>query len=297
MATEIDDLDFNTLRNKIIEVIGNGAGTYGYGQAIQSSQVFQGNIITKTQWDGLRFDLVNILIHQTGVTPTLIEVARGSVIGEDAGDPLQAYGRAIDTARINRFFLAPGQSIIAAVSTKTYASSWSSNASMTAQLTFSNANDARFFFNSGGQIRFTSSRTGGASSQQNNAWTNVLSNSGVVNFGANTPVGIGFYALINSYQTIYQNTLSTPYSANSYIIDALCNVSNNSTGTATSVTFRIRWLDNYTDINEPAYPPNDIVDGTLSLSIDEVKASGNLQPSGSFSITSPSYTISNISAS
>lgn len=294
MAAEIDDLDFNTLRNKIIEVIGNGAGTYGYGQAIQSSQVFQGNIITKTQWDGLRFDLVNILIHQTGVTPTLIEVARGSVIGEDAGDPLQAYGRAIDTARINRFLLAAGQSTITAVSTKTYTSTWSSSASMTVQLTFGSADNARFFFNSGGKIRFTSTRTGGSSTAQNNAWSNILASAGVVEFGADSET-LDFYTLTNSYQTRFQSFLSTPYSANNYKIESLCNVANNSTGTATSITFRIVWSDTYIDAF-PGIPPEDIVDGTLSLSVEEVKASGVLQPAGSFSITSPSYTVSNITA-
>ena len=294
MAAEIDDLDFNTLRNKIIEVIGNGAGTYGYGQAIQSSQVFQGNIITKTQWDGLRFDLVNILIHQTGVTPTLIEVARGSVIGEDAGDPLQAYGRAIDTARINRFLLAAGQSTITAVSTKTYTSTWSSSASMTVQLTFDSADNARFFFNSGGKIRLTSTRTGGSSTAQNNAWSNILASAGVVEFGADSET-LDFYTLTNSYQTRFQSFLSTPYSANNYKIESLCNVANNSTGTATSITFRIVWSDTYIDAF-PGIPPEDIVDGTLSLSVEEVKASGVLQPAGSFSITSPSYTVSNITA-
>jgi hypothetical protein len=295
MAAEIDDLDFNTLRNKIIEVIGNGAGTYGYGQAIQSSQVFQGNIIRKTQWDGLRNDLLNILIHQNGITPSLIEVARGSVIGEDAGDPLQVYLRAIDTARFNRFLLAPGQSLVTAVSTKTYTSSWSSSASMTVQLTFGSADNARFFFNSGGKIRFISTRTGGSSTAQNNAWTNVLLSTGVIDFGADSDF-LDFYTLTNTYQTRIASVLSTPYSANNYKIEALCNVANNSTGTATSVTFRITWTDAYVDPG-PSVSPPDVVNGTLSLSIEEVKASGNLQPSGSFSITSPSYTISNITAS
>ena len=293
MATEIDDLDFNTLRNKIIEVIGNGAGTYGYGQAIQSSQVFQGNIIRKTQWDGLRNDLLNILVHQNGVTPTLIEVARGSVIGEDAGDPLQAYDRAIDAARSNRFLLAAGQSTITAVSTKTYTSTWSSSASMTVQLTFGSADNARFFFNSGGKIRFTSTRTGGSSTAQNNAWSNILASAGVVEFGADSET-LDFYTLTNSYQTRFESFLSTPYSANNYKIESLCNVANNSAGTATSLTFRIVWTDAYVDPGAPA--PGDTVDGTLSLSVEETKASGLLQPAGSFSITSPSYIVSNITA-
>jgi hypothetical protein len=295
MARDIDDLDFNTLRNKIIEVVGTGSASYGYGQDIKSSAVTASEIITKDQWDGLRFDLLNILVHQTGVTPTLIEVARGTVIGENAGDPLRAYDRAIDAARSTRFFLAPGQSTITAVSTKTYTSAWSTSASMTVQLTFGSADAARYFFNSGGKIRFVSSRTGGSSTSQNNAWTNILANAGSIEFSGDSET-LDFYTLRNFYQTRYETTLSTPYSANVYKIEALCNVSDNIAGTATSVTFRIVWQDNYTD-TAPAFGPSDSVDGTLSLSVEEVKASGTLQPSGSFSITSPSYVVSNITAS
>jgi hypothetical protein len=295
MTREIDDLDFNTLRNKIIEVVGTGTASFGYGQDIKSVAVSAPEIITKAQWDGLRFDLVNILIHQNGVTPSLIEVARGDVVGEDAGDPLRSYDRAVDTARSNRFLLAAGQSTVTAVSTKTFSSAWSSSASMTAQLNFGSSDAARYFFNSGGKIRFSSSRSGGAATSQNNAWTNILGTSGTVEFGAST-TNLGFYTLRNFYQTSYEATLSTPYSANVYRIEALCNVADNSAGTATSVTFRISWLDNYTD-TAPAFPPPDQVDGTLTLSIEEIKAAGSLQPSGSFTITSPSYTVSNISAS
>lgn len=302
MARDIDDLDFNTLRNKILKIIGDGSGTYGYGQTSQSASVAESDIITKAQWDGLRYDIINILIHQTGVTPNVIEISKNDVIGEEAEDPLTAYDRKIEQATANRFDLSPSQSLVRTITTKTFTSAWSSLASMTLQTTFASADDARYFYNSGGKIRFTSSRSGGSSTSQNNAWTNVLAQAGVVEFGAVIPDNLGFYSLKDFYQVIHQSTLSTPYSANRYIIDALCNVADNSTGTATSVTFRIRWLDSYTDINEPAYLPNDSVDGTLTLIAEEVKAAGTLQPSppnspGSFSITDPNYVISNISAS
>lgn len=295
MARDIDDLDFNSLRTKIIEVIGAGYGTYGYGQTIQSNSVVEGNIITSAQWDGLRYDLINILIHQNGVTPSLIRVVKGDVIRQGAGDPLQEYDRAIQQARLNRFLLAPSQSVVSVVTSRTYTSSWSTNASMTAQVFFSSAEEARYFFNSGGKIRFSSLRTGGSVTAQNNAWSNVLANSGTIEFGADT-ANLNFYLLKNFYQTRFETTLSTPYSANVYRIEALCNVANNSTGSATSITFRITWQDNYTD-TAPPFGPSDLVDGTLSMTIEEVKASGSLQPSGSFAITSPSYTVSVITAS
>lgn len=294
MTRQIDDLDFNTLRNKIVEVIGSGSASYGYGQDIKSSPVLAPEIITKEQWDGLRYDLLNILIHQNGVTPNIVEVIRNSVIGESAGDPLQAYNRFADAARFNRFILAPGQSIVADVSTKTYTSAWSNSASMTVQMTFGSADEARFFFNSGGKIRFTSSKIGGSSTAQNNAWTNILNTVGTVEFGGDTE-NLDFYTLRDVYQIRINESLSTPYSANRYRIEALCDVADNIGGTATSITFRITWLDDYVDAF--ASPPPDSVDGTLSLSIEEVKAAGNLQPSGTFSIVSPTYIVSNISAS
>lgn len=297
MARDIDDLDFNSLRNKIIKIIGNGSGQYGYGQTIQSSAVFEGNIVSSAQWNGLRYDLLNILIHQTGSTPSITEIIKGQVIRQGAGDPIQEYDRIIDAATFTRFELAPSQSLVTAVSTKNYSSAWTTQAQMTAQLNFGSADAARFFFNSGGKINFVSSRSGGSSTAQNNAWTNVLNNAGTISFGGDSE-NLDFYTLTNFYQVRELATLSTPYSANNYKIEALCNVANNSAGTATSITFRITWLDSYSEtFPNTVVAPADQVDGTLSLSIEEVKASGNLQPTGSFTITSPSYTISNITAS
>jgi hypothetical protein len=152
--------------------------------------------------------------------------------------------------------------------------------------------------NSGSKIRFTSSRTGGTTSPQNNAWSNLLSTTiGTVNFGANTPSTANFYTLTTSYQQIYQLASSTPYSANYYAIEALCNCTDatNANGTASTVTFRITWRDNYTDPGPPA--PGDSVDGTLNISIEELRASGLMQPSGTFTVAGPTgYSVSPITA-
>ena len=294
MLPEIDDLDFNGLRSKIIELIGTGSGSYGYGQAVQSSPVYQGNIITKTQWDGLRNDLINILLHQTGVTPSVIEIVKGARISQT--DPLLEYNDLVESARSNRFDLASSQSTVTAISTKSYTSAWNTYAYATIRLTFSSSDDARYFFNSGGKIRLSSSRSGGSSTAQNGAWTNVLTNSGIIEFGANTDT-LNFYQLTNSYQTLFETALSTPYSSNVYRITALSNVADNSTGTATTVTFEITWTDNYSEsFPNSVVAPGDQVDGTLTLSVEEIKASGVMQPSGTFSVSSPSYDISNISA-
>jgi hypothetical protein len=75
-------------------------------------------------------------------------------------------------------------------------------------------------------------------------------------------------------------------------------VADNSAGTATTLYLKVTLTDNYTDSGaafDPNPPPGDSVDGTLSLVVSEVKASAAMQPSGTFSVTSPSYSLSSIS--
>ena len=119
---------------------------------------------------------------------------------------------------------------------------------------------------------------------------------GIRSFGADTDPLVNYYTLTSSFQIYYQNSLSTPYSANNYRLEAKTDVANNSTGTATILTLRVTLTDAYVDPG-PAVPPGDSVDGTLTISVEELKASGSLIPSGTFTISSPSYSLSVISGS
>lgn len=278
--------DYNTIRSTIINVMGAGSASYGYGQTVNSSAVANGQTVTRDQWLALRYDIYNALYHQTGSTPTISTIAVGEVVRYGAGYPNYQYQTLATQASTNRFDLGVGQFITVAGSSGSYTSAWNSSLSTTVTVTFSTSDIARYFFNSGGKIRFTSSRSGGSSTSQNSAWTNLLSTAGAQAFGASGSVN--FYNLTSSYQTVALLTSSAPYSGNNYKIEALCNVANNSTGTATILTFRLTWTDGYYDPGpEPSPPPGDSVDGTLSLVVDYVKASGSLLPSGTWSITGP----------
>ena len=297
MTTVINRNDYNNIRSQIDQILGAGTGSRGYGQALASTALPAAPApitVQDEQWDALYYDLVNILVHQNGTTPLLPNVDGGDVIRLGASFPLSAYQTALTAADSNRFELALGQSVISAKGSATYGSAWNTQAQSTVTVTFSSADNARYFFNSGGKIRFTSSRIGGSSSGQNNAWTALLDSAGVVSFGGNTPT-INFYALTSSYQTSYTKSSSGAYGSNSYRIETRCDVANNSGGGASTVYFRITWSDAYVDY-QPS-PPNDQVDGILSLSVEEQKASGSMQPTGSFSILSPTYTVSPITAS
>jgi hypothetical protein len=297
--------DYNAIRNKIVAILGTGSGQQGYGQPVASSALFSGNNITKSQWDLLRYDLINAKVHQDGVSPSVVTIASGDFIGYGAGYPNTNYDTIAEQSILNRFNIGAGQSVLSlatmagqtAPGVISRTGSWSTQSQCVLTVTFATANEARYFFNSGGKIRFTSSRTGGVTSAQNTQWTNLLSTgAGTINFGAQTPAIVNFYTLTTSYQQWSTVSASSPYAANFYRIEALCNCTDptNVNGTASVVTFRITWGDSYLDVDPT--PPGDLVDGTLSLTVEEFKAAGSLEPSGSFSITSPSYSISAITA-
>lgn len=300
LGTNVFAAQYVAIQNKAESMIGTGSGTLGYGQTVQSSDVFSGNTITKAQWDLIKFDIINIKLHQDGNIPPVVNVNVGDPIGFGASSPNTNYDIILNDASAKRFLVAGSQSIISAKASQTYSTPWSTQAQATLTVTFADANQGRYFFNSGGKIRFTSSLVGAATSPQITAWVNFLNSVGTRGFGADTDPTVNYYTLTNSYQTYYQNFLSSSYSANSYRLEARTNVSNNATGTATQLEIRVTLADSYVDpdvASGASFAPADVVNGTLTISVSELKASGLLQPYGTFSITSPSYSLSAISAS
>ena len=308
IGTSVFASQYVAIQDKAQSLLGAGSTTRGYGQTVQSADVFVGNIITKAQWDLLRFDVINIKLHQDGVIPAAVQVAVGDAIGFGPGSPNTNYDILLESAITNKFSLADNQSIVTAKATETYSPPWSTQAQTTLTCDFPDATTARYFFNSGGKIRITSTLAAtGTPTAQVNAWASFLSTVGTLSFGAGTNPGfvppvelnlaVNYYTLTNSYQIFYQKSLSSSYAANSYRLEARTNVANNSTGTATQVQIRITLVDTYTDPGpEPSPPPGDSVVGTLTVNVAEVKASGLLQPSGNFTVTSPTYSLSSIVA-
>jgi hypothetical protein len=294
----ISATDYNTIRTKIQNVMAIGTGNFGYGQTTFSSLISAGNSVTKNQWDALRYDIYNAILHQTGSAPSLTTVSVGDVIRYGASQPNFQYDTIADQATANRFDLGTGQFVTEAINTTSFTSSWYQSVSSTTSVTFATAEQARFFFNAGGKIRFASSRTGGNGEAQNTSWSNLLSTAGTQVFSG-TPSGVNFFTLTSSYQTFAELTGSSAYSNNKWRLEASCNVSNNASGTANIVNFRITWLDAYTDTNTGYNPPpGDLVDGTLTLTVDQVRPAGFLQPSGTFTTIGPaSATVGAISGS
>jgi len=293
----ITAIGYNTIRSKIAEIMGVGSGSKGYGQTIISQAVAPGSIITKSQWDDLRFDLLNLRIHQTGVIPIIPTVNRADPVVFGTSQPAVQYNQLADQAVLDRFLLGPGQFVVQNIANLNYTNLWYNTLSTIVTVTFGSPDQARFFFNSGGKIRLTSSRSGGTVSSQNRAWTGLLSSVGARDFGAigNT---VNFYNLTGDFQTVFSSRsggiyYSSVYRNNEYRIEARCDTTTNTGGTARTVQFRISYID---------LQPNTFsrfTDGTLNLTVDEIRAQGTLVPegSGTFSIVRPTVTTIPISES
>ena len=283
--------DINNIKTKVDQVLSTGAASFGYGQTSFGNSVTAGQIIYKADWDAIRYNILNAYVHQTGLLPPATIIGVSDLITDAAGGALQNYNYFADLLQNNRFEIAIGQFSISSIDTKTTSSSWGTTAESTLTVTFSNATDARYFFNSGGRFRISTSLTPPASpTAQTNAWVNLLSAAGSVDFGANPTNLINFYTLTTTFQTYFSRSSSTPYSANAYQLQAKCDVADNSLGTATVVTIRIYLNDSYVDPGAPA--PGDLVSGTLTLTAEQLTAIGTLEPTAvSWVVPTPSSSV------
>ena len=310
MASSVDGIieavDYNNIRNKVIAVLGTGSGNSGYGQEarLNSAPVATGASVTAIQWQNLRWDIFNALTHQSGSAPTIVSVSAGDTIRFGSIHPNNAYDLLANTITNNRFNLGSGRSDEITLGSKAETFTWNQQAYIDVDYTFGDSNTARFFFNSGGLIRITSFFARSTNTQQNNAWESLLGNAGTQSFGGQVPLtnfsplnGGNFYRLTNNFQTYYTSTSSSPYASNNYRLQARCNVADNSTGSANTVTIRVLFTDGYFDPFPASPPPGDLVDGTLTVSSDMIRPSGIMQtpalpsPTSNFTIVGPTSNI------
>ena len=312
--------EYNDIRSKIDNVYGNGSGTFGYGQTWRSTPVTTSNRITVTEWGNLRFDIINAYRHIFGTNPTIVSPAAGNIIRYDTDfapsasmadeAPVTQFDTWCNILAANRFTVHPSQAATASAGSGSttwpgiYGNFWTSRLQCTVTASWTDSNQARYFFNSGGQIRIAASRSGGSVTQQNTSWTSILSSSGTRSFGGNLPGtgtspldGTNFYRCTGSFQQWFTAAGSTPYGGNSYSILARTpGVANNSSGSANSVQFLLDFVDNYVDPGNTLYDSPDTIDaidGTFTVAISTFFATGVLEPpgAGNFTVQQPTVTI------
>jgi len=296
VGTKVFASEYNAIQAAINTVLGIGAGGSGYGQTVLSSQVSTSSSITVTQWTNLRTDLLKAYLHQglpgnlplPGVpqktTPPYTVVTYSD------------YNKYLDLSTVitaNAAITPPaGQATLQTFSSGTRTTSWNGELVHQVILTFAGPNQARYYFNSGGNIQFSASLINypgypgygsqSASYAKNSDWNMLLNNMGTTTFGRNSTVNsgngtgqtilsaVGYFQLTTSEQNIYRKTTSSAsYTPNQYDLYASVDV------TGAIITFNIRFKDLATiSGNNPSFAIDENVEGLLTSLVQGYYASG-----------------------
>ena len=286
-GTKILASDYNSMQSNVSLVLGQGSGDYGYGQSVASSQVSTNSKITVNQWSNLRTDLLRCIQHQTNTdyTGSIPTPTTALTLTSERYDSFKTVSDLIGPSRLT---LPAGQSTLETIATTVRSTAWNGTISQTVTLTFPESGiypgtyGGRYFFNSGGRIQFTASRTGGNTGLKNTAWATLLQNMGTIYFdytttsvvgGTGTFVSnIGFYDLTTSDQVIFEKTLASgeAYYPNKYYIYARTNDVTN----RNQVIFTIYFADVSGQPNIP-WGVDENVDGTLTSTVQSYRATGS----------------------
>jgi len=284
VGTLITAADYNSIQSAIDLVMGTSAS--GYGQTLASSQVTQASVVSVTQWNNLRTDILKARQHQTGndESASLTVPVNTLVISEATR---AQYASVAATASSNSFDIGTLEGGVESLASRQRTTTWSGTVTNTVTVTFASALQARYFFNAGGQIRMSASRVNNPSdldssypdsSSKITTWTNMLSGMGTIFLnhtltgtvsGASSPgtgTSIGFYDLTTSDQQIYNKPApSGSYSLNSYVINARVD----SVSSPTAITFTIQFKDDASGgIDEP-------IPGILTSTVQQFRPQGS----------------------
>jgi hypothetical protein len=228
---------YNSIKNKIDPILGAGSGASGYGQGITTTAVKGPSagvtnppteLITTAQWTNLANDIKKCYIHQNGNSPTITDTYKGLTIYW--AHALQ-YDQLADGIVTNKDQIYTGgstggytaQASLTASAGTQLASGWGVNANKQGRgdqgpynITWSSADAARYFFNSGGYIQITFSRGGTSTNTKTDDWVAIVDDMGSQNFRFDATkyrTGVGSYPTVTSWDYT-KNAPDDPYKAN-----------------------------------------------------------------------------------
>ena len=313
---------YNSIRSTVNNVLGVGDGAQtGYGRTLESESKADNDVIYAADMQKLFNDLVKARTHQKGNPPTwtnadgLAAPSIGELVGvyaADIGPGGTSADATADQAEGFADFEAAAQDILTdkdvfdasqfsttIENTNTRQSSWNGSINHTVTVTWTNADERRYFFNTGGTIKFDANLTGGTSvpgdvtttppGTKDEIWQTMLGTMGTVRFakgitasdGTNPGTGtaIGNYydwsgSSSSSPVRIFTKSGSGLYAENEYYIDAWETASN-------SLRFNIVLIDNDIgdEVSDPASsgPEDEDVTGVTESTVSFVYASGALE--------------------
>lgn len=276
MPTTIEASRFNTLVQRLQTILGNSgtvAPTNGYGENVNAITVTGSrnqtdlsivDKVTNEIFSALYIDLVRCRVHQIGavaftIDPLVVGDYDTNGLSTDKVEEiyitnLETLMTSIETdkfemdvatqADIDNLFNSSGLPITS-TRLESVRGPWNGTISHIFSVTFNTPQERRHFFNAGGEIRLSASNDYSGSQQKSNNWKSLLSGMGVISFKASssfsnnltgTGTSIGNYQINSTYQLVYRNSGTSPYSGNYYEVYAR-NVSD------TQLQFRVWFRD------------------------------------------------------
>lgn len=175
---KIQSSDFNgfvsTNSPNFNNIWSTGSGDSGYGQTAISTVVVGGKITAANFWNALVSRITSTAAHQgTAITAITAPVAGNKVAFLSA---LSSNLNAINSGRLNCATVSTD-----ITSSGTRGANWGTavgipSITSTISVTFASADQARYFFNAGGTILVSMSKTAGSGLPEDTAWITLCSN-------------------------------------------------------------------------------------------------------------------------
>ena len=236
-------------------IAGTGAGVYGLGQT-ELNTVGSTDVIQAAQWNSL-FTFMNNIQNHTNITAltSTTAAAAGDVIAIKAAleTDLNALAAAVAGGSTNTTAVAAASTLLTASS----GTRWNVSHVAEQSVTFTNANQLRWFFNAGGRIQINVTRTGngdpsGATSKDSSV-DQLITGLGNFKMGNTSCTRSGTTEILTGDQTIgacelttsYQTVLTLTQDSGTYTtmylqVEAKANAA---AGSATQITFKTSIVD------------------------------------------------------
>ena len=219
--------------NTVNTVWAVGNGQYGYGQTA-IPQVSAGNTVTAAQWATFINNLNSLRTHQTGAGSGIAAPTAGTTINY-----LSALSTQINSGYSGALLFNSQGTTTTGTATNTGFSNANTSSALTFSVsrtaTFASADQARYFFNAGGQLNFVCGTATNNDGTTRSGDLVTLVNTNFISYpafraasgGGRTGTGgtantnsttIGYYQLTTSNQTLCQVTSATSGYTGDYIL-------------------------------------------------------------------------------
>lgn len=236
---------------------GTGLGEYGLGQS-SISTVSAGNTINASNWNTLFTAIDNIANHTNQSMTSRSSVSAGDAVAIKAAvaADLATLAGAVAAGTTGATALTTSSAL---QTVTTGSEGWDSTATQEVSVTFSNANEMRWFFNSGGKVRITVGASAAAVNAKDTAYVGLGNALGNFDIAAQstlrggsghtqTTSGLanGFHDLGTGYTSLIKLTQSSyaAYNTNTMEIFAKLNAA---VGTAVTITVKMVATDGAAD--------------------------------------------------